>query len=53
MGLPFFFLINLLVIAISIYLLGKRGKVGDYLPPGRVPKPRQGRPLDPFPHLVS
>src|SRR6266567_9442807 len=40
MGLPFFFLINLLLIAISIYLLGKGESWGH-------PKPRQGRPPGP------
>src|SRR6266567_1220889 len=40
MGLPFFFLINLLLNAISIYLLGKGESWGH-------PKPRQGRPPGP------
>jgi len=41
MGLPFFFLINLLLIAISIYLWEK-GRVGD------TPNPARGDPLDPL-----
>jgi len=40
--------------AVSTHLFGKKEKVGDYLPPGRVPQTPPGEyPWTPFPDQVS